>query len=100
MPLTEKHLSRSKANIMGKVVPILKILVGLTIWAGAISAEISWLAFCFGTVIIGLVLLLFAPPILLMPLMFVGGIGNSFLFSGIDGLYGRKGVMLKDRLTL
>lgn len=85
---------------MGKVMPIAKILVGVAIWMGAISVEISWLAFCFGTVVIGLLLLIFAPPILLMPLMFVGAIGNKFLFSGIDGLYGRNGVMLKDRLTL
>jgi hypothetical protein len=85
---------------MGKVVPILKILVGLAIWAGAISAEISWLAVCFGTVVIGLLLLIFARTILLMPLMFIGAIGSNFLFSGIDGLYGRNGVMLKDRLTL
>jgi hypothetical protein len=85
---------------MGKVVPFVKILVGVAIWVGAISAEISWLTFCFGTVIIGLLLLIFARPILLMPLMFLGSIGNRFLLGGIDGLYGQNGVMLKDRLTL
>lgn len=85
---------------MDKVVPAVKILTGIAIWAAAVSVELSWLAFCFGTVFIGLLLLIFARPVLLMPLMFVGAIGNGFLFSGIDGLYGRNGSMLKDRLTL
>ncbi len=46
---------------------ILKFLIGITMIVGGILLEISWLALCFGSVIVGIVLLLFAPYILFLP---------------------------------
>ena len=46
---------------MGKIASLAHICVGLVIWAVAISIELSWLAICFGTVVIGFLLLIFAP---------------------------------------
>lgn len=84
---------------MGKVASFANIVVGLVIWVAAISVELSWLAICFGTVVIGFLLLIFAPTILIAPLAFIGTFANAFLFRGIDGLYGRNGALLRDRLT-
>jgi len=49
------------------------------IWSFAISVTLSWWAFCFGTVIIGILLLIIAPHILLAPLVI--GIPGTGMFS-------------------
>ena len=46
---------------------ILKWIIGVCIIIGAVIIEISWLAICFGSVVLGIVLLLFAPHILFAP---------------------------------
>lgn len=84
---------------MGKVASLAHVGVGLVIWAVAISIELSWLAICFGTVVIGLLLLIFAPLVLIAPIAFIGTFANTFLFRGIDGLLGRNGALLRDRLA-
>ncbi|SDY29376.1 hypothetical protein SAMN05216247_103317 [Pseudomonas salomonii] len=50
-----------------KIVGLFFLLAGLAVFAGAIAVEIAWLGICFGTVIIGLLLLFMAPTILLLP---------------------------------
>ncbi|EXC16478.1 putative membrane protein [Acinetobacter baumannii 4749] len=47
-------------------------------------AEIAWLIFCFGSIIIGLLLLIFSPMILLFPLLSLSGLGLAFLNSGVE----------------
>lgn len=49
---------------------------GIAVFIGAIAAQIAWLGICFGTVIIGILLLFLAPMILLFPVNigFVTGI--------------------------
>lgn len=49
---------------------------GIAVFIGAIAAQIAWLGICFGTVIIGILLLFLAPTILLFPVNigFVTGI--------------------------
>lgn len=43
-------------------------MAGISLWGVAIFAFVSWVIFCFGTVVIGLLLLFFAPHLLLFPL--------------------------------
>ncbi len=55
---------------------IFKIILGAGMIVGGILIELTWLAFCFGTVVVGLLLLIFMPGILLAPfnIGFVGGL--------------------------
>lgn len=98
IPHLDKKPLRSPGAVMGKVASLAQICVGLGIWVVAISVELSWLALCFGTVVIGLLLLIFAPLVLMVPFAFIGTFANSFLFRGVDGLFGRNGALLRDRL--
>jgi len=68
---------------MRSISGIFSCIVGLIIWGVAIAALISWVAFCFGSVIIGVLLLIFAPYLLLAPLA-IGKFGTVFLLRGID----------------
>jgi len=74
---------------MYKLAGVFQILAGLALWALTISLEISWLAFCFGTVIIGVLLLFFAPYVLLFPLA-IAVPANGLLFCGLARLINRK----------
>ena len=58
-------------------------LAGLAIWGFSIAALVSWLAFCFGSVIIGVLLLIFAPYILLAPLA-IATPGTALIGCGIE----------------
>lgn len=58
------------------------MIVGLILWGTAISVGISWLALCFGSVILGLLLLFFAPHILLLPPSLILVPANGCLFLG------------------
>lgn len=75
---------------MGRIVGGLALVAtGIAIWIVAIMVELSWLAVCFGSVVIGLILLIVAPGILIFPMAIIGTPGTSFLASGIQ--------MLKDK---
>ena len=64
----------------------LSCLVGaLAIWAVAISLFLSWLAICFGSVVIGIVLLFVAPYVLLAPLA-IGVPGTALFLYGMGRL--------------
>ncbi|WP_458730051.1 hypothetical protein [Pseudomonas brenneri] len=54
-------------QMVRKIIGLFFLLAGLAVFAGAIAVEIAWLGICFGTVIIGLLLLFMAPTILLLP---------------------------------
>jgi len=60
---------------------IFKILIGSALIIGGVLVEITWLGICFGTVILGIVLLFFAPDILLAPFTIGVGLGMAFLAS-------------------
>jgi len=45
-------------------------IVGILLIALGIAAEVAWLSLCFGSVIIGVLLLIFAPRILFFPFTF------------------------------
>lgn len=84
---------------MGKIASLVNIVIGLGIWVVAILIELSWLTICFGTVVIGILLLIFAPMVLIAPMALTGTFANAFLFRGIDGVFGRNGALLRNRLT-
>ncbi|MCT7603004.1 hypothetical protein N5U17_02075 [Aliarcobacter butzleri] len=46
---------------------IFQIFLGIAIIIGFSAVGIAWLGVCFGTVIVGILLLFFAPHILLFP---------------------------------
>ena len=48
----------------------MKTILGLAVIAFGIFLEVMWLGVCFGTVIIGILLLIFAPRILFFPFTF------------------------------
>ena len=54
----------------------------------AAIVEVLWLGFCFGTVIVGIILLFTVPGILFAPLLFLGCVGYSILAYGFGILNG------------
>jgi len=64
---------------------MLNKLIGIALIIAAVAVEISWLAFCFGSVLIGILLLLFAPGILLAPFNILLTLGLAFLAKGTIG---------------
>ncbi|MBS9779553.1 MAG: hypothetical protein KGV51_02900 [Moraxellaceae bacterium] len=61
---------------MRLIIGLLLILAGIGVCILSISLLIAWWGICFGTVIIGIILLLFLPQILLLPLyLFPVGVG-------------------------
>ena len=57
----------------------MKKLLGIAVLALGVFVEIMWLGFCFGSVIIGILLLIFAPRILFFPFSFFLVIGLSLI---------------------
>jgi len=68
---------------MNILIGIISIIAGIAVWGVAITAALSWLAFCFGSVIIGVVLLFVAPYILFAPIA-IGMPGSALLVYGMD----------------
>ena len=54
-------------------------LIGIGLIISAFVVEAMWLGACFGTVVVGIVLLLFAPAILLLPFNVLFAMGVGFL---------------------
>lgn len=61
----------------------MKKILGLAVIALGIFLEVMWLGVCFGTVIIGILLLIFAPRILFFPF-------NFFLLIGLTIINGKE----------
>ncbi len=57
---------------------VIKMILGAAMIIGGILVEITWLGICFGTVILGIVLLIFAPGILFAP--FTIGLAGGLAF--------------------
>lgn len=74
---------------MRTIIGLFSIIGGIFVWGLAISALVSWLVFCFGTVIIGVLLLIFAPYILLAPLA-IGTPGTALFVYGMDCIANKK----------
>ena len=72
----------------------IQLFVGIMLWVLAIAAGIAWIGFCFGTIIIGILLLFFAPSILIFPTAFISVFANGFLLVGLVNI--KKGARDKD----
>ena len=68
---------------MAKIVGILLMLAGIAVFIGAIALEIAWLGFCFGSIIVGLLLLIFARWLLLAPLIIGFKMGMAMFAVGV-----------------
>lgn len=69
-----------------KATGILMIFAGGLVVFGGIAAEIAWLTFCFGSVIIGLLLVIFAPSVLVGPFYFFLTMGGGLISKGVEEL--------------
>jgi hypothetical protein len=78
---------KRKNNLMKKIRALIDILIGLLLMAAGVVVEVMWLSFCFGTIIIGLVLLLRFTPLLFAPFIFMTVGGWRLMKSGINRLY-------------
>ncbi len=83
---------------MQTFIGLLCIVIGLAIWGVAISALVSWIVFCFGSVIIGLLLLFFAPHLLVFPLA-INVPGTAAIVFGWSLLSGRRSFTFPSRST-
>jgi hypothetical protein len=59
------------------------LVCGVLMILGGLAAEVAWLTFCFGTVIIGILLLVFSPAILFLPFTMVTLAGTAFWGTGL-----------------
>lgn len=69
---------------MRKLNGLVLMMVGGLIVLGAGIAEVAWLGFCFGTVIVGLLMLFFMPGLLFAPFNFGFLIGSPIFIAGLD----------------
>lgn len=67
---------------MQKITGTLLILGGVGVGVLAISLGIAWLALCFGTVIVGIAILLLAPGILFLPFTWGLTLATALIASG------------------
>lgn len=56
--------------------------LGIGVYVASFMVGFSWLAFCFGSILVGILLLIFAPHILLAPFSFGVVLGNAMLLKG------------------
>lgn len=62
----------------------LNVVAGIALYIGGTIAGVAWLAFCFGTVIIGVLLLIFSPGILFAPFLFGFSMGTALIAVGCE----------------
>ena len=65
---------------------ITKIVAGVALMILAITALIAWVGACFGTVIIGVVMLFLAPSLLWLPYTLIGIPAMALMGSGFGDL--------------
>ena len=59
-------------------------LIGISLILGGIVLELIWLGVCFGSIIIGILLLFLAPGILMAPLFFGISLGLGIINTGCE----------------
>jgi hypothetical protein len=73
-----------------KIKGILQIILGVTVFIGGIVLGCTWVGFCFGSVVIGFLLLVFAPKILFVPFTFGTIPGAAFLYIGLKNFRSKQ----------
>lgn len=66
-----------------KLKGLLLILLGMLLVGAGIGLTIAWIIFCFGTVIIGILILLFCAPVFLLPYSVVANPGWKLINNGV-----------------
>jgi hypothetical protein len=66
-----------------KFLGLLFVLSGVGLVIGAFVIEAAWLAFIFGTVVIGVLMLFLTPLLVMAPFFFLFGTGTTLLSSGM-----------------
>jgi hypothetical protein len=61
---------------------VIDIVIGLVVLFGGGALGIAWIVFCFGTVIVGLLLLFLAPWVLFSPLTLCIAFGGAMIRNG------------------
>ncbi len=70
---------------------MLNKILGVGFIVAAFAVEVAWVGFTFGSVVVGVLLLIFAPGILLLPFNFLFAIGVALLAGGEQDSYSRTG---------
>ncbi|WP_287125540.1 hypothetical protein [Desulfobacter sp.] len=65
------------------------LLVGVVILIVGWSLGFAWLGICFGTVIIGILMLIFCPTILFLPFSLFTTPGLSLIALGLAGMFAK-----------
>lgn len=69
---------------MEKLYGLVLMILGGLIVIGAAITEVAWLGFCFGTIIVGLLLLFFMPGLLFAPFNIGFLVGSPIFINGLD----------------
>jgi hypothetical protein len=69
-----------------KIKGAFQILCGVGLWIFGIAIGVSWIGFCFGTIVVGVLLLLLAPWLLLLPFTFGTTPGTAMIALGLANL--------------
>jgi len=100
LSLLKRELSRLKLEAeptfffpnKGKLFNVMLIVAGSVLVLLGITLTIAWIAFCFGSVVVGVLLLIFARIILILPLMIFSVVGWDMVRGGINNLNGREAI--------
>lgn len=63
-----------------------QVLVGAAIIALGFSLGVSWLVFCFGSIVVGVLLLLLAPQFLIAPFSISFYFGGGVIRTGLENM--------------
>jgi len=92
LPKIKSYLHKFKieekiTTYSGKDMPtsIVLIVAGAALYLLGFSLTIAWIVFCFGTIIIGVLLLLFSPSVLIAPLT-ISIAGQAMMKTGLKNL--------------
>jgi hypothetical protein len=91
MPLIENtYIGYGMEREPKKITGLFQMLLGITIFIGGIILGCTWIAFCFSSIIIGVLLLLLKPTVLLIPFSFGTVPGIAFFYMGLKNFRGKR----------
>jgi len=73
-----------------KIKGMLQMILGISIFIGGIILGCTWVGFCFGSIAIGFLLLVFAPKILFVPFTFGTIPGAAFFYVGMKNFSNKQ----------
>lgn len=67
-----------------RILGLMLAACGVLLMIASVFAEVAWLGLCFGTIIVGFLMLLFVPSMLLLPFTFISSIGVALFIRGLS----------------